>query len=92
MTDGKKPIDLQNLTMEDVARMSGLTSLTMGATKTVTPRHCLSCREDVAPDQTECPACDEDTITQDELADRAERQAEDRADGDNIHNFDLEPI
>lgn len=45
----------------------------------VSPRHCLSCREDVAPDQTECPFCDDDTITQDELADLAERQAEDRA-------------
>ena len=48
-------------------------------TDSVTPRHCLTCQEDVAPDQTECPFCDGDTITRDELADRAERQAEDRA-------------
>ena len=39
-------------------------------------RHCLACRKDVAPDQLEC--CDEDTITQDELNDRAERQEQDR--------------
>jgi predicted RNA-binding Zn-ribbon protein involved in translation (DUF1610 family) len=70
-------MDIRNLTMEDAARASGLTPLTM--TKSVTPRHCLSCRDDVAPDQTECPFCDEDTITQDELADRAERQAEEQA-------------
>ena len=48
------------------------------ATKAVTPRHCLACSEDVAPDQAECPFCGEDTITLDELADLAERQERDR--------------
>ena len=62
-------------------------------TKAVTQRHCLACREDVAPDQTECPFCDGDAITLDELADRAERQEQDRYEafhdgGSSFHTLD----